>query len=137
VRTMPGEFLDTNVLIYAFTTDQRAAAAQALLGRGCLTNVQALNEFTNVARRMLGMTWAEVRDALAAIRTVCRSILPVDIETHADALGIAERHGWTIFDALMIAAALRADCAVLYSEDMQDGMAIGARLRIVNPFRNS
>jgi predicted nucleic acid-binding protein len=137
VRTMPGEFLDTNVLIYAFTTDQRAAAAQALLGRGCLTNVQALNEFTNVARRMLGMTWAEVRDALAAIRTVCRSILPVDIETHADALGIAERHGCTIFDALMIAAALRADCTVLYSEDMQDGMAIGARLRIVNPFRNS
>jgi predicted nucleic acid-binding protein len=137
VRTMPGEFLDTNILIYAFTTDQRAAVAQALLGRGCLTSVQALNEFTNVARRKLGMTWAEVRDALAAIRTVCRPVLPVDIETHADALGIAERHGCTIFDALMIAAALRADCAVLYSEDMQDGMAIGARLRIVNPFRSS
>ena len=137
MRTMPGEFLDTNILIYAFTTDQRAAVAQALLGRGCLTSVQALNEFTNVAPRKLGMTWAEVRDALAAIRTVCRSVLPVDIETHADALGIAERHGCTIFDALMIAAALRADCAVLYSEDMQDGMAIGARLRIVNPFRSS
>jgi predicted nucleic acid-binding protein len=137
VRTMPGEFLDTNILIYAFTTDRRAAVAQALLGRGCLTSVQALNEFTNVARRKLGMTWTEVRDALAAIRTVCRSVLPVDVETHADALGIAERHGCTIFDALMIAAALRADCAVLYSEDMQDGMAIGARLRIVNPFRSS
>jgi predicted nucleic acid-binding protein len=136
VRAMPSEFLDTNVLIYAFTTDRRAAAAQALLGRGCLTSVQALNEFTNVARRKLGMTWAEVRDALAAIGTVCRLVLPIDIETHADALGIAERHGCTNFDALMIAAALRADCAVLYSEDMQDGMAIGARLRIVNPFRN-
>jgi predicted nucleic acid-binding protein len=134
---MPGEFLDTNILIYAFTTDPRAAVAQALLGRGCLTSVQALNEFTNVARRKLGMTWAELRDALAAIRTVCRAVLPVDVETHADALGIAERHGCTIFDALMIAAALRADCAVLYSEDMQDGMAIGARLRIVNPFRSS
>jgi predicted nucleic acid-binding protein len=133
---MPGEFLDTNILIYAFTTDQRAAVAQALLGRGCLTSVQALNEFTNVARRKLGMTWAELRDALAAIRTVCRAVLPVDVETHADALGIAERHGCTIFDALMIAAALRADCAVLYSEDMQDGMVIGARLRIVNPFRS-
>ena len=136
MRTMPGEFLDTNILIYAFTTDQRAAVAQALLGRGCLTSVQALNEFTNVARRKLGMTWAELRDALAAIRTVCRAVLPVDVETHADALGIAERHGCTIFDALMIAAALRADCAVLYSEDMQDGMVIGARLRIVNPFRS-
>jgi predicted nucleic acid-binding protein len=100
--------------------------------------VQALNEFTNVARRKLGMTWAEVRDALAAIRTVCRTVLPMDIETHADALRIAECHGCTIFDALMIASALRADCAVLYSdsEGMQDGMAIGARLHIVNPFRD-
>jgi predicted nucleic acid-binding protein len=133
---MPGEFLDTNVLVYAFTTDPRATAAQALLGRGCVTSVQALNEFTNVARRKLGMNWQEVRQALAAIRTLCRTILPMDIETHADALGIAERHGYAIFDALMIAAALRADCAVLYSEDMQDGMAIGGRLRIVDPFRD-
>ena len=70
--------------------------------------MQALNEFTNVARRKLGMSWEEVREALAAIRTLCRTILPMDIETHADALRIAERHGYTIFDALMIAAALRA-----------------------------
>ncbi|MGH6905772.1 MAG: PIN domain-containing protein [Geminicoccaceae bacterium] len=133
---MPGEFLDTNVLVYAFTTDQRAGAAQALLGRGCVTGVQALNEFTNVARRKLGMSWREVREALTAIRTLCRAILPMDIETHADALRIAERHGYMIFDALMIAAALRADCTVLYSENMQDGMAIGARLRIVDPFRD-
>ena len=135
MRSTPREFLDTNVLVYAFTTDLRAAAAQALLGRGCLTSVQGLNEFTNVARCKLGMTWAEVREALAAIRTLCRTILPVDIETHADALGIAERHGYAMFDALMIAAALRAGCAVLYSEAIQDGMAIGPRLRIVDPFR--
>jgi predicted nucleic acid-binding protein len=133
---MPGEFLDTNILVYAFTTDPRAGAAQALLGRGCVTSVQALNEFTNVARRKLGMTWREVRDALAAVRTVCRTILPVDIEIHADALRIAERYGYTIFAALMVAAALRADCTVLYSEDRQDGMAISGRLRIVDPFRN-
>jgi predicted nucleic acid-binding protein len=133
---MPSEFLDTNVLVYAFTTDPRAVAAQALLGRRCVINVQALNEFTNVARRKLGLTWREVRDALAAIRIVCRTILPVDIETHADALRVAERHGYTMFDALMIAAALRARCTVLYSEDMQDGMTIGGRLRIVDPFRD-
>lgn len=134
-ESMATEFLDTNVLVYAFTTDPRAAVAHALLGRGCLTSVQALNEFTNVARRKLGMTWREVRDALAAIRTVCRTIFPVDIDTHADALRIAERHGYTIFDALMVAAALRAHCTVFYSEDMQDDTVIARRLRIVDPFR--
>jgi predicted nucleic acid-binding protein len=40
-----------------------------LLARGCAGGVQGLNEFVNVARRKLGMTWVEVRDALAAIRT--------------------------------------------------------------------
>jgi predicted nucleic acid-binding protein len=134
VRSTPRALLDTNVLVYAFTTDPRAAAAQTLLGRGGVTSMQALNEFTNVARRKLGMTWSEVREALAAIRTLCRSILPMDLETHADAVRIAERHGYAIFDALMIAAALRAGCTILYSEDMQDGMRVDA-LRIVNPFR--
>jgi predicted nucleic acid-binding protein len=128
-------FLDTNVIVYAFTMDPRAVPAQALLGRGCATSVQALNEFANVARRKLGMTWPELHDALAAIRTVCRAILPVDLETHGDALRIAERYGCATFDALMIAAALRARCTVLYSEDMHDGMAIDARLRIIDPFR--
>ena len=132
---MPDAFLDTNILVYAFTTDWRAAPAQSLLGRGCLTSVQALNEFANVGRRKLKMTWREVNDASAAIRTLCRTILPVDLETHADGLRIAERHGYAIFDALIIAAALRARCTVLYSEDMHDGMAIDARLRIIDPFR--
>jgi predicted nucleic acid-binding protein len=108
-----------------------------LLDRGCVTGVQSLNEFTNVARRKLGMTWKEVRDALAAIRTVCRTIYPMDIETHADALRIAERHGYTIFDALMVASALRADCEILWSEDMQDGILVDGRLRIANPFRDA
>ena len=132
---MPGELLDTNVLVYAFTADPRAVAAQALLERGCLVSVQGLNEFTNVARRKLGMTWGEVREALFAIRALCRAVLPIDLGTHEEALRIAERHGHSIFDALMIAAALRADCDTLWSEDMQAGMAIDRRLRIVNPFR--
>ena len=131
---MPSEFLDSNVLVYAFTTDVRAVRAQELLERGCIISVQGLNEFTNVARRKLGMTWQEVREALAAIRTLCRAILSLDLDARIDALRIAERYGYGIFDALIIAAALRADCGILWSEDMQDGLVVDSRLRIVNPF---
>jgi len=134
VRANSGDFLDSNILVYAFTTDPRAATAQALIERGCIIGVQGLNEFTNVAKRKLGMTWAEVRDALGAIRAVCGPIVPMDVETHADALRIAERYGYTIFDALMIASALRADCGILWSEDMHDGLIVDQRLRIANPF---
>jgi predicted nucleic acid-binding protein len=89
-----------------------------------------------VAPSKLGMTWEEVRGALAAIRVLCRRILPLDIETHVDALRIAERYRYAIFDALIVAAALRADSDALWSEDMQDGVVIDDRLRIANPFRS-
>jgi predicted nucleic acid-binding protein len=137
MRSTAGEFLDSNVLIYAFTADPRAAAAQALLESGCITSVQGLNEFANVAKRKLGMTWKEVRDALTAVKTVCPTILSIDFETHREALRVAARHGYAIFDALMIASALQAGSKTLWSEDMQDGMVIDGRLRICNPFRNA
>ena len=132
---MPGEFLDTNVLVYAFTDDPRSRKALELLGEGCIIGVQVLNEFTNIARRKLGMTWEEIREALSAILVVCPTVLPMDIVIHGDALAIAERYGFRIFDALMIASALRGGCETLWSEDMQDGMVIDGRLRVVNPFR--
>jgi predicted nucleic acid-binding protein len=137
VSSTPAEFLDSNVLVYAFTDDPRAPAAQALLERGCIISVQGLNEFANVARRKLGMSWEEVGEALAAIRTLCPTILAMDIETHTDALRIAERHGYAIFDALMIASALQAGSDTLWSEDMQDGIVVDGRLRIANPFRDA
>jgi len=132
---MAGEFLDSNILVYAFTTDPRAARAQALLERGCAISVQGLNEFANVARRKLGKSWDEIRDALAAICTVCSNVLPIDLETHAAALRLAERHGLAFFDALMLASALRAGSDTLWSQDMQHGMRIDGKLRILNPFR--
>jgi predicted nucleic acid-binding protein len=133
----PREFLDSNILVYAFTTDRRAAVAQSLLEHGGIISVQGLNEFTNVARRKLAMTWAEVRESLAAIRTLCGTILPIDIETHAEGLRIAEYYGYAMFDALIIASALRASCSTLWSEEMQDGIVIDGRLRIANPFRTT
>ena len=132
---MADPFLDTNVLIYAFTSDPRAAVAQALLDRGGVISVQVLNEFANVARRKLGMEWRERREALAAVRVLCRTIVPLDLAIHDAALRLAERYGATIFDSLVVAAALRTGCDTLLSEDMQAGMVFDGGLRVVNPFR--
>ena len=96
---------------------------------------RSVNEFANVTRRKLGKSWREIRDDLAAIRTVCPTVVPVDVDTHEAALRLAERHGFAMFDALMVAAALQAGCTTLWSEDMQDGMLIDGKLRTANPFR--
>src|SRR5260370_36487966 len=98
---MAADFLNSNVLVYAFTSDPRAVAAQALLERGCTISVQGLNEFANVARRKLGMPWQEIRDALAAIRVACPTVVPIDLDTPEGALRLAERHGSAVYDALI------------------------------------
>jgi len=133
VNSTLGEFLDSKILVYAFTADPRAAVAQGLLERGGIISVQGLNEFTSMARRKLTMTWAEVLESLAAIRTLCDTILPIDIETHAEGLRIAEYYGYAMFDTLIIASALRANCNTLWSEDMQDGIVIDGRLHTPTP----
>ena len=61
MNSLSGEFLDSNVILYAFTGDSRAATAQGLLAHRCNVSVQGLNEFANVARRKLRMSWTEVR----------------------------------------------------------------------------
>jgi predicted nucleic acid-binding protein len=128
-------FFDTNVLIYAFAKDDpRGEIAETLLAGGGVVGVQTLNEFVAVAVRKLAIPWEEVLDALSAIRTLCPSPLPVTIETHDAALRIATSHGYHIYDSLVIAAARKASCSTLYSEDMHDGQVIDG-LTIRNPFR--
>lgn len=128
-------FLDTNVLIYALGEDRdRSPRAEALLVAGGVISVQVLNELAAVARRKLKMSWAEVGEALSAIRALCPTPLPLTTDTHEEGLRLASKYGVNIYDALILASALQADCALLYSEDMQPGQVIDRRLRIENPF---
>jgi predicted nucleic acid-binding protein len=128
-------FFDTNVLIYAVALeDPRNARAEELLGSGGTISIQILYEFVSVARRKILMSWREVKGALDAFRVLCPSPLPITMEMHEAALKIAEQHGYGIYDALVVAAALEAECAILYSEDFQDGQTIDGRLTIRNPF---
>jgi predicted nucleic acid-binding protein len=55
------------------------------------------------------------------------------IDLLKSALELKERCRYSFYDSLIIAAALEADCDLLYSEDLHHGQQIG-RLRIVNPF---
>jgi len=134
---MPGKaFFDTNILVYAVAeNDPRAARAEALLEAGGVVSVQVLNEFVSVARRKMRMPWKDVSEALDVIRVLCPSPVPLTISTHESALKIAENHGYEIYDALVVAAALEAGGTTLYSEDFQDGQVIDGQLTIRNPFR--
>jgi predicted nucleic acid-binding protein len=134
---MPGSpFLDTNVLIYAITrNDARAEIAEALLAAGGVVSVQVFNQFAATARRKLGMSWDDIAEALEAIRILCPSPRAISVETHDAAVQIARTLGFHMYDALVVASALAAGCATLYTEDLQDGQVIEERLTIRNPFK--
>ena len=62
------------------------------------------------------------------------SVMSIDMATHERGLEIAKKYGFSIYDSMIVATALQGECDTLYSEDMQDGLLIEGRLRIVNPF---
>jgi predicted nucleic acid-binding protein len=126
-------FFDTNVLLYMLSADAvKADRAEALIAGGGVVSVQVLNEFASVASRKLGMAFGDIREILATVRAVC-AVRPVDIETHELGLELAERLRFSVYDGLIVAAALRAGCATLYTEDLHHGQTID-QLKIRNPF---
>ncbi|MDQ0420002.1 putative nucleic acid-binding protein [Peteryoungia aggregata LMG 23059] len=131
---MGGRFLDTNLLLYLASGDaQKADRAEAVLGQGGTISVQVLNEIANVLRRKIQMSWSDTHVFLDMIRALL-TVEPVTQATHETGLRVSERYGLSIYDAMIVAAALLAECDTLISEDMQDGLVIDNRLRIVNPF---
>jgi len=127
-------FFDTSILVYIVTDDDRRSeiAANSLKSGGSVS-VQILNEFVNVIRRKYRLDWDRLGRALQDIRNSSEAVLPMTLATHEEGLRIAQRYGYRIYDSLVIASAIEAGCATLYSEDMQDGQTIGS-VTIRNPF---
>lgn len=135
-------FLDTNILVYSFdpTTPARRDRARELIAqaletdRGCIS-YQVVQEFLNVATKKFPapMPPAAARRYLASVlMPLCRVFANGGL--YERALGVQERWQYAWYDALIIASALEAGCAVLYSEDLQDGQVI-ENLTIRNPFQ--
>jgi len=132
---MPGSFLDTNVLLYLASEEaNKANRAEEIIAAGGTISVQVLNEVVNVARRKMRMPWEDVHRFLAAMRDLL-TVAPLTIETHELGINLAERYGFATYDAMIVASAQLSDSDILWSEDMQHGMAVDGRLRIANPFR--
>jgi predicted nucleic acid-binding protein len=134
---MPGSFFDTNVLVYIASGDPvKADQAEMAIAAGGAISVQVLNELSNVARRKMRLSWMDTHIFLSTLRGLL-IVHPVTVETHETGLALAERYNFSIYDAMIAAAALHAGCDTLWSEDMQHGMALDEGLRIANPFRPS
>jgi predicted nucleic acid-binding protein len=131
---MPGSFLDSNIVLYLASEDlQKADRAQELVAEGGTISVQVLNEIANISRRKMGLSWAETRNFLLMIRGLLK-VEPITVEIHDVGISLAERYQFSVYDSMIVSAALSAECDTLLSEDLQNGLLINGRLRVLNPF---
>ena len=62
------------------------------------------------------------------------TVEPLTIETHDRGLAVCERYRFSLYDSMLVAAALISGAKIIYSEDLQDGQVIESQLRVKNPF---
>ncbi len=130
---MSAEFADTNIVLYLLGDGPKADRAEAILGQGPRISVQVLNEALVNCRRKAGLSWGETGAFLAGIQVLC-PVEELTMQTHEVGRALAERYGFSVYDAMIVSAALIAGCTTLWSEDMQDGLLVEGQLRLVNPF---
>lgn len=130
---MSASFADTNVVLYLLDDGPKGDNAEEALEQGPRISVQVLNETLVNCRNTAGLSWEETDDFLAAVQSLC-PVEGLTLQTHQVGRALAERYNFSVYDSMIVAAALIGDCTTLWSEDMQDGVLVEDQLRIVNPF---
>ena len=134
------EFIDTNVLVYACDRHdpRKHARAQEILStrledESAVVSVQVLGEFFNVVTRRIPnpLSISEAEDVLDLITIL--PVVEVDLSLVRRAIHTHGQYGVTYWDSLIVAAAERAGCTRIVSEDLNPGQTYHG-IVVVNPF---
>ena len=140
-----GRFFDTNILI---TTQDPVdgyrrmcalAAVEAAMKADCFViSTQVMQEFHDF---MLHKRWIQADQSVALLQQMTEhTVVPASSESVLRAAALQQAHGLSLWDTLIVQAALDARCALLFSEDLEAGMRFpalqksDADLVVVNPF---
>ncbi|MCG2811862.1 MAG: PIN domain-containing protein [Candidatus Aminicenantes bacterium] len=133
-------FLDTNILVYATITDsvgEKNAKALSFLEsmerNRIFISTQVINEYySTLIRKNVAddIIQKKIRELIEIVE-----VFPVDLPTVVYSWKVRERYGFSIWDSLIVATALKGRCTVLYSEDLQHEQVIEKRVLVLNPFK--
>lgn len=132
-------FIDTNVWVYALSMQDHAKKKVAvdLIAKAyredmiCVSS-QVLKEFANFAFKKTDKSAVEINAMLSKIG----SYAFVAETKELVAAGVTGKEEWRVgfYDALMIAAANKAGCSTIFTEDLNNGQKYGS-IMVVNPFK--
>src|SRR5277367_3065312 len=126
-------FLDTNVFVYTFDLQDARKSKQAenLIADALRTGLgvisyQVAQEFVAVARKQF-KTAMNDHQIERYWHATLKPLLAVNSSPGLfnRALDLVRRDQLSWYDSLIVAAAIQADCKILYSEDMQHGRRFG------------
>ena len=134
-------FIDTNIFVYSFdqTHPVKQNRSKQLIQSGLQTGLgiistQVIQEFLNVATRKFA-TPMNLEDSTAYLRLVMNPLCQVypDLSLYEAGLELQGETRYSFYDSLVLAAAIRGGCEILYSEDLQNNQEIhGVVIR--NPY---
>ena len=133
-------FIDTNVLVYAYDADEpiKQARAREILKRGieeetAVLSVQVVGEFFTVVTKRIPnpLSVDEAEEVLNLLGIL--PIIDLDFRMVRHAIEIHRQHGIAYWDALIVAAAHRAECTQIFTEDLNSGQSYQG-VTVVNPF---
>lgn len=130
-------FLDTNVLIYAYseTEAEKKALVLPLLGDelACLST-QVVNEFVWVMNKKFIVPMDSLRQIVKNLFTLYHVGVITDA-TITKAVDMSSQLKFPYWDSLIVASALESGCDIIFTEDLQHGQMIDNRLTVRNPFK--
>ncbi len=134
-------FIDKNIFAYIFDKTDRVKSKNAIqlvrnnfANKNSVISYRVIQEFINVALNKFKKTLSkqEIIEFLQDVLEPMCEIYP-NKELFIKGITLQKRWKYSFYDSLIIAAALKANCNILYSEDLQHGQVIDD-LKIINPF---
>lgn len=130
-------FIDSNIWLYALFTAgdpvKRTVAAQLISSTSSITSTQVINEVCYQLLRQAKWDETQLANLINSFYTNT-SVVQLDLSLLLDGSRLRASYSLSLWDSLIIAAALSANARNLYSEDMQHGLVIDQKLTIINPF---
>ena len=129
-------FLYSNILVYCYSNSdlnkQRIARTLATTDNVYIST-QVLNETANVLHKKYAVSWHNLEELITDFENnfFIHTLTAKDV---TQACRMANRYSFSFYDSLIISAALKCNCTILYSEDLHHSQIIENGIKIMNPF---
>ncbi len=136
-------FIDSNMWIYSLVEAEEEQEKRRIVlelleelsqRSDIVVSLQAINETHWVLQRKYGIEEERIREQIQGVISISE-IIPSILPDYLEAYSLREQYSLSFWDSLIIAAALRSRCHLLYSEDMHHDLVMRGSLRIQNPFK--